>query len=228
VIAGLLAFIVRLLPDREWGRAMQAELTVVEGGRARLRFVLGCVRAVLTNARVLRGFATLTLAYALAGGAAGLYFAAPNGGDWPGAIIFALVFVEGTAVVARRFAVVLPLAVTGAALWWLGLLASATVRAHGHWSLVVISLCAFVAWRRHGETEALATGLATSLAIFVATVGTYVALPLLAPEVVPANAANRVLENQIESVDPYITLLLLAGFISLALGARRRLDRLPG
>ncbi|MFC7382026.1 hypothetical protein [Sphaerisporangium rhizosphaerae] len=47
----LLAFAVWLLPAtrREWGAAMRGELEQVDGGGARLRFALGCVRAALVQ-----------------------------------------------------------------------------------------------------------------------------------------------------------------------------------
>jgi len=69
--------------------------------------------------------------------------------------------------------------------------------------------------------------------VFVLAVGTYTALPQLAPAVAPANAADPVRENQIESTDPYMPVLLLASFFGLVLtvvvrtgsgaGARRAL-----
>ena len=52
----LLAAAVALLPDEraQWGRAMRAELGGIEPARDRRRFVLGCLRAVLTRPPVLR------------------------------------------------------------------------------------------------------------------------------------------------------------------------------
>jgi hypothetical protein len=183
---------------------------------------------VLTNAHVLRGLAEVALAYALAGAAVGLYFAAPGGGDWPGAIVFGVALMEGAWVIARRFAVVVPAAVTGAALWWLAMLLSATVRAHPHWAFAAVALSAFVTWRRVGEIEALATGLAACLAIFVVTIGTYVLLPSLAPEVVPGTEPGAQSMNQETAVVACLKIMLAAGLIGFAVGAKRRLDRLPG
>jgi len=53
---GVLAVVVRLLPAgrRAWGRAMLAELAVVESAADRRRFVGGCVRVVVAQPAVLR------------------------------------------------------------------------------------------------------------------------------------------------------------------------------
>jgi hypothetical protein len=52
----LLAAAVRLLPRgrREWGTAMRAELTGIESGPQRWRFVLGCLRVIATRPAVWR------------------------------------------------------------------------------------------------------------------------------------------------------------------------------
>jgi hypothetical protein len=76
-------------------------------------------------------------------------------------------------------------------------------------------------------------GFATCLAVFVVAAGTYAALPRLAPDIAPANATNPLLENQIESTDPYVGELLLGALLGVALiGAavegRVRPTRLPG
>jgi hypothetical protein len=51
-----LALVVRLLPGhrRDWGEAMRAEFAAIEGGAARRRHALGCVRAVLFDRGALR------------------------------------------------------------------------------------------------------------------------------------------------------------------------------
>ena len=52
---------------RDWGRAMLAELAALEDGRARRRFALGCLRAVLVDPGVLRTLAlyAVTLGFAV-------------------------------------------------------------------------------------------------------------------------------------------------------------------
>lgn len=59
-----LAVAVRLLPGhrRDWGQAMRAELAAVDGARARRRYALGCVRAVLSDATALRTVAIHVIA----------------------------------------------------------------------------------------------------------------------------------------------------------------------
>ncbi|MEV7965880.1 hypothetical protein AB0O34_07835 [Sphaerisporangium sp. NPDC088356] len=62
----LLGWAVRLLPPagrREWGRAMQAELAQIESAAERRRFALGCMRASLTQPRLLvaAGYPSLML-----------------------------------------------------------------------------------------------------------------------------------------------------------------------
>jgi hypothetical protein len=216
--AAVLALVIRLLPDREWGRAMQAELASVDGGRARLRFALGCARAVLTSAGSRRRVGGLcvvgaVLALLLTGGGG------PHGGGrW---FVTAVLVVCAVAALrltgrpeARRVALV---AGTGGLVWWAAMLASATVRSHSAWALALTAICVVVAAVRDGEFAAIATAFATCLAIFLVAVGTYSALPRLAPDVAPANATDPLLENQIESTDPYVAELLLAALFGLTL-----------
>ena len=117
----------------------------------------------------------------------------------------------------------------GALVWWLALLASGTVRSHPQWALIVIAAAVvFAAWRG-GTLAALGTASATCLAIFAVSVGTYAALPRLAPDIAPANATDPLLENRIESTDPYVGELLLSALLATALiGAARGERRLPG
>jgi len=59
--------------------------------------------------------------------------------------------------------------------------------------------------------------------VFVLAAGSYTALPQLSPAVSPANVADPVRENQIESTDPYVAELLLAALCGLVLiGAYER------
>jgi hypothetical protein len=119
----------------------------------------------------------------------------------------------------------------GGLAWWAAMLLSATVRSHPQWALALIAVCVVAAALRGGEVAALGTAFATCLAIFAVAVGTYAALPRLAPDVAPANATDPLLENQIESTDPYVADLLLAALFGLVLtGAvgTRRLEPLPG
>jgi hypothetical protein len=89
----------------------------------------------------------------------------------------------------------------------------------------VIVVCVVAAARTGGELAALGTAFATCLAIFVVAAGTYAALPRLAPDIAPGNAADPQLENQIESTDPYVGELLLGALLGVALiGAVRRTD----
>ena len=70
-----LGVMVRLLPSRrsEWGRAMRAELASLDDVRARRRYALGCVRAVLSDRTTLRTVALHVVA--LSFGAVALVFA---------------------------------------------------------------------------------------------------------------------------------------------------------
>ena len=80
-----LAVMVRLLPSRrsEWGRAMRAELASLDDVRARRRYTLGCVRAVLSDRTAMRTVALHVVE--LAFGAVALAFAISiNGVDWCG------------------------------------------------------------------------------------------------------------------------------------------------
>lgn len=214
----VLALAVQFLPDDQWRRAMKAELAALDSGR--WRFVLGCTRAVLLSgafAGRIAGFALIAAALALVG--------------WGYALIFAIVFLEGTGPMARKPAVVGAATVTGATAWWGALLLSETVRAHPQWALLVIALGTLAAARNGGVFAAAGTAFATCLAIFVVAVGTYSARPDLAPGVVPANARSPLLENKIESTDPYVGELLLAGLICLALmgaGVVASFRALPG
>jgi hypothetical protein len=218
--AAVLAVIVRLLPDREWGRAMLGELAAVEGGGARVRFALGCARAVLTSAASglrIGGLcavgAVLALVLTGPGGPHG-------GGRWFVTLVLAICAVAVLRLTgrpeARGVAVV---AGVGGLAWWAAMLASGTVRSHPQWALALIAACVVAAALRGGEFAAIGAAFATCLAIFLVAAGTYSALPRLAPDIAPANATDPLLENQIESTDPYVAELLLAALFGLTLTA---------
>jgi hypothetical protein len=93
-----LAVMVRLLPSRrsEWGRAMRAELASLDGVRARRRYALGCVRAVLSDRTAMRTVALHVVA--LIFGAVALVFAISVNGV--GVRIQTIVFVLALGVLA--------------------------------------------------------------------------------------------------------------------------------
>jgi hypothetical protein len=228
--AVMLGLVVRLLPDREWGRAMLAEFAAVEGRRSRLRFALGCTRAVLTSAASgLRIGGLCVVAAALA-----LVLTGPGGPHGGGRWFVTLVLAVCAGAVVRltgrpEARAVALVAGTGGLLWCAGLLGSPAVRSHPQWALAIVAIAVVVAALRAGEVAALGTAFATCLAIFVVAAGTYAALPRLAPDIAPANATDPLLENQIESVDPYVAELLLAAVLGVVvIGAARRPRRLPG
>ncbi|HWK30406.1 MAG TPA: hypothetical protein VNS09_27820 [Solirubrobacter sp.] len=215
-MTSVLALVVRLLPDRDWGRAMLAELAAIDDRRARRRFALGCVRAVVT-----RPAAWLRLgAIALVGAVPALLFASPGGSSDAfgigivtavvAASLIALAHIGDSTRVAR-------LAGGAGLLWAAALLASGTVRTHPQLAFVLIAAAA-----AGGARRALDTAFVACLLVFVLSVGIYTALPRLAPDVVPANAADPVRENQIESTDPYVGELLLAGLLAVVLTAAVR------
>jgi hypothetical protein len=214
--AALLALAVRLLPRPDWGRAMLAELAAIDEARARRRFALGCLRAVLTRPACWLRVGGLALVAAVPA----LLFTGPGGnGDLIGlgiagvaiAVCFvAVLHVEDVPLVAR-------VATAGGLVWWGAVLASGTVRSHPEWALVLLAACTAAAAWRGGALAALGTAFALCLMVFVLAVGTYTALPRLAPAVAPANAANPRLENQIESTDPYVAELLLAALCGIVL-----------
>lgn len=93
-----LAVMVGLLPSRrsEWGRAMRAELASLDDVRARRRYTLGCVRAVLSDRSAMR---TVALhAVALTFGAVALALAISINGV--GVRIQTIVFVLALGVLA--------------------------------------------------------------------------------------------------------------------------------
>jgi hypothetical protein len=217
-----LALVVRLLPG-EWGRAMLAELAILEDPKARRRFALGCMAAVLARpAAWLRGAALVLVAYApvlVLTGRAGH-------GNVVAVLAIAICFYAVAGVQTPGVATGTG---AGALVWWLALLASATVRSHPQWALIVIAAAVVYAGWRGGTLAALGTASATCLAIFAVSVGTYAALPRLAPDIAPANATDPLLENRIESTDPYVGELLLSALLATALiGAARGERRLPG
>lgn len=65
----VLAVAVRLLPAarRDWGRAMRAESAVIEPGRERWGYAMGCLRVVLAQPAVLRAIGYPMLAVAILG-----------------------------------------------------------------------------------------------------------------------------------------------------------------
>ena len=135
-----------------------------------------------------------------------LFSGSGHGADATGLVIVGVVTV--TCLIAVAHAERLGVALAGGLMWWAALLLSATVRAHPEWALAVIAAAAVAARRR-----ALGTAFVACLAIFVVSVGTYAALPRLAPDVVPANVTDPLVENQIESTDPYVGELLLAALL---------------
>ena len=219
--AAVLAFALRLLPRDDWARAMRAELATLDDPREQRRFALGCLRALLTRpARWLRVGVFMLVAAVPA-----FLFTGPGGnGDVVGITIAGIAIavcllaatqVEALPVVAR-------MTCAAGLVWWTGLLASATVRANPQWALALIVACVAGAAWRGGARAALGTAFAACLMIFVVAVGTYAALPRLAPPIAPANATNPQLENQIESTDPYVGELLLAALCGvMVLGAAR-------
>ena len=221
----LLKLAVRLLPRRDWARAMLAEVAALEDHRARRRFALGCVRAVLMHPASWLRIGAIAVVCAVPA----LLFPGPGGsGDRAGMAIaglaiaiclVAVIHVQDLPVVAR-------IAAAGGMVWWIGILTSETVRAHPQWALGVLLACLLAAVWRGGIITALGTALATCLLVFVLAVGSYAALPQLSPAVSPANVADPVRENQIESTDPYIAELLLAALCGLVLigAVRARAD----
>jgi hypothetical protein len=220
-MAAVLALVVRWLASDGWGRAMLAELAAIEEPRARRRFALGCVSASL-----MRPVTWLRLgAFGLVGAVPALLFTGPGGnGDVGGFVIVALVLAVCLLAVTRieDLPLVARAAGAGGLAWWAGVLMSGTVRSHPQWALAILVACGVLAAWRGGALAALGTALVGCLLVFVVAVGTYSALPRLAPNVVPGNAPNPVMENQIESTDPYVGELLLAGLFGIALiGAAR-------
>jgi hypothetical protein len=195
------AALVRLLAHGEWGRAMVAELAAIDDARARRRFALGCLRALLSWSRLV----CLTLVFAVPV----LLFTGPGHGSDAGDVVIIGV-VTLACLIGVAYADPSASALAAGLVWWGALLLSPTVRAHPQWALIVIGVAAVAARRR-----ALSTAFVTCLAVFVISVGTYSALPRLAPNVVPANVTDPVTENQIESTDPYVGELLLAGLFGI-------------
>jgi hypothetical protein len=214
------AFLIRLFARGEWGRAMLAEVAAIDDPRVRRRFARGCVVALLTRPAAW----PRVVLFALVAAVPVLLFSGPGGGgDVAELVIVGVITVA--CLVAAAHAEPSAAGLAGGLLWWAALLLSATVRAHPEWALVVIGASAVA-----GRRRALSTAFVTCLAVFVVAVGTYAALPRLAPNVVPANATDPVLENQIESTDPYVGELLLAGLLGIVvIGAPRpRRAALPG
>jgi hypothetical protein len=212
--------LLRVLARGEWGRAMRAELAAIEDMNARRRFALGCVRALLTRPQAWAQVASIALVAAVPA----LLLAGPGRGEDVAEILI-VVGVTVACLAGVAHADVSASALAGGLVWWAALLLSPAVRAHPHWALVVIAAAALASRRR-----ALGTALVTCLAVFVASVGTYAVLPRLAPNVVPVNAADPVVENQIESTDPYVGEFLLAGLLGIAVAGavRVRPAALPG
>jgi hypothetical protein len=222
-MAAVLAFVVRWLATDGWGRAMLAELAAIEEPRARRRFALGCVSASLLRPVTWLRLAALGLVAAVPA----LLLTGPRGsGDVAGLVIVAVVVTVCLLAVARieDLPLVARVAGAGGLAWWAGVLMSPTVRSHPHWALAIVVAGGVLAAWRGGALAGLGTALVGCLLVFVAAVGTYSALPRLAPNVVPANARNPVMENQLESTDPYVGEILLAGLFGIALiGAARAL-----
>jgi hypothetical protein len=214
-MAAVLTLMVRWLASDGWGRAMLAELAAIDDPRARRRFARGCVGASLRRPATWLRFGAL----GLVGTIVVLLFTGPgDGGDTSGLVIVGVVLAISLLGIAciEDLSPVAPVAGAAGLAWWAGVLSSATVRSHPEWALALLVACVAIAAWRGGALVALGTALVSSLLIFTVAVGTYTALPRLAPNVVPANARNPVMENQIESTDPYVGELLLAGLFGLA------------
>jgi len=152
-----------------------------------------------------------------------------------------LVLTRGRAGDSWYLRVIVVTSVAGVAAWWVPMLLSSTVRAHAVVALWLIPVAVMAAlattWRR-GPVQilyaALGTAVATCLLVFVAAVGTYALAPRLVPDIAGTStlggltAADRAETNQVESTDPYVAELLLAGLFSLAVVACGiRLGRVP-
>jgi hypothetical protein len=212
----LLKLVVWLLPRREWARAMLAEVAALDDRRTRRRFALGCVRAVLMHPASGLRIGAIAVVCAVPA----LLFSGPGGsGDRAGMAIAGLAIAICLVAVfhVQDLPSVACLAAAGGIVWWFGILTSETVRTHPQWALGVLLACPLAAVWRGGILAALGTAFATSLLVFVLAVGSYTALPQLAPTVSPANAADPVRENQIESTDPYVAELVLAALCGLVI-----------
>jgi len=215
----LATIMVRLLVRDEWGQAMLAELNAIEAPRARRRFARGCLRAALRRKVAWARLGAIALVAAVP---AFMLTGPGGGGDLTGLVIFGVVVATCLAATVLAEDPLPAVSVIGGLLWWAGILASGTVRAHPQWALALVAACGVTAALRAGAVAGLGAAFAVCLSIFVVAVGTYCALPRLAPDVVPANARDRVAQNQVESTDPYVGELLLAGLLGLALiGAAR-------
>jgi hypothetical protein len=218
-MTAVLAFAIRLFARDDWGRAMLAELAAIDEPRARRRFALGSLRALLTRPVWWLRLAAVVLVCAVPA----FLFTGPGGGGDPTGIAIVGVTIVICLVAATRLERLPVVACAGGLVWWAALLASATVRSHPQWSLALLTVCAATAAWRGGFVGAFSAAFVTSLLIFVLSVATYAALPRLAPPIAPANATNPQLENQIESTDPYVGHLLLAALFAVGLiGATAR------
>jgi hypothetical protein len=206
------ALLLRLFARGEWGRAMVAEIAAVDDAGERRRFARGCLRALLVRPAAWSQVAM----FALVAAVPTLLFTGP-GHSVDVADLIIVGVVTGVCLIAVAAAEPSPAALAAGLVWWAGLLLSDTVRAHPQWALAVIAVATLA-----GRRRAFSTAFVTCLAVFVVSVGTYAVLPRLAPNVVPANVADPVLENQIESTDPYVGELLLAALFGIVvIGAVR-------
>lgn len=125
--------------------------------------------------------------------------------------------------------------------WWLSMLVFGGVRARPGDALIVVAVAVVLSCTttvRNGNSltasmlSALAAGAACCLLVFTAAIGTYEALPHLVPDTVGGvpqgglTPGDVVLDNRIESTDPYIPEFLLGPLGGAALlagirGARR-------
>jgi hypothetical protein len=163
--------------------------------------------------------------YAVAGAGLLLISTAPgnnDGGGWIVGLVFAACFAGIGRLTAPGNRVDLLPAGVGALVWTAALLSSGAFRERPQLALALVAATALAAGRRGGTRALFATAFATCLVVFVAAVGVYRAAPELAPDVVPANAPNPRLENQIESTDPYVGELLLAALLAAPLLLTRR------
>ncbi|MEV4624498.1 hypothetical protein AB0J74_38045 [Asanoa sp. NPDC049573] len=246
----LLSAALRALPRErdEWGRAMRAELTAVDSGAERWRFLLGCLRVIMLRpgdawtARLVRLACCGVLAGTVAGIVAGIASSANPGqklreGGWILTLLIGTYLFGFLAVTSRRCAATTRVLLIGGGAG-LAIVAAAAVlmfaappvpRSVGP-AVLLVALgalgAAALAQRPHDDRAAALAGL------FAATVGALGIVILvdviasagpadLIPLVVPVTLppAVQVSESRIELVDPYIALLFLGALVSGFLGA---------
>ncbi len=150
-------------------------------------------------------------------------------------VVYLAAVLSATARSPRPVLRVAVLAAAAAVLgWWIPMLASGTVRANPHASLlivgaVVLGSLAIVGGSNKSLTNgifaALIAGAGACLLIFVTSVGTYAVRPDLVPDIAGSTccaggltAADRTETNRIESTDPYIAELVLGAGVERIAG----------